>query len=113
MKKVVECACGCETEFPTNRMSVVHIMGNRYVVLTRHQARIAKEIHLGQRLASTIIWLATQPITVRWKYAEPVYQAQIELRTRLDGKKKALKVAKNSWWMLILPKWFTLWLKSQ
>jgi hypothetical protein len=119
MKKSAECACGCGSEFPTNRMSVVHIMGKRYVVLTKHQARITKEMHLGQKLTNTVIWLASQPIAVRWKHAEAVYLAQIELRTRLEGKKAAVRAARNSWWMLVLPIWFTLgvktftlWLKS-
>lgn len=112
MKKFAECGCGCETKFPTNRMIIVQIMGQRYMVLPKHQSRLANEINIAQKLSNTITWLHNAPITVRWKYAESVYLAQIELRTRLEGKEKAIRAAKNSWWMLVLPIWFTLGVKS-
>ncbi|TSA41002.1 MAG: hypothetical protein D4R57_01145 [Verrucomicrobiales bacterium] len=111
--KFAECACGCETQFHITKMEIVWIDRKRYLVHPKHKTRISKEVGLAQKLENTLVWLYDQPIIVRWKHAEAVYRAQIELRTQLEGEKEAIRKAKNAWWMLVLPIWFTTWLKSR
>lgn len=65
---------------------------------------MAREINLSLKMEKTIRWLATQPYGVRRQWAGTIYQAQLDLRTRLQGEDVAKKIARHSWWMLVTPR---------
>lgn len=108
MKKKFPCACGCNENFPINRMEIATIQGGRYFVHVRHRNRLSREINMSARLANKVSLLSYMPFWKRWAHADDIFNAQVAIRTRTAGEAEAKRHARASWWLLVLPQPLTL-----